>query len=120
MLTLIAGLTAGFVLALVAVGLLATWIITLVVEARYPPAGRRVAVESGHLAVIEAGPGEGAPSRGTVVLLHGASANAMDRCRRSAVGSPATASGYSPSTGPASATATASPRTPPRRRCRPG
>lgn len=36
MLTLIAGLTAGFVLALVAVGLLATWIITLVVEARYP------------------------------------------------------------------------------------
>ncbi len=78
MLTLIAGLVAGTVLALVAAGLLATWIITLVVEARYPPAGRRVAVEGGHLAVIEAGPGEGAPSRGTVVLLHGASANAMD------------------------------------------
>jgi pimeloyl-ACP methyl ester carboxylesterase len=86
-----------------------TWIITLVVEARYPPAGRRVAVEGGHLAVIEAGPGEGAGvggrpvqqhhraaarrplaraglddrevpalDRGTVVLLHGASANAMD------------------------------------------
>ncbi len=76
--TLIAGLAAGFVLALVAAGLLATWIITMVVEARYPPAGRRVAVEGGHLAVLEAGPGEGAPSRGTVVLLHGASANAMD------------------------------------------
>lgn len=78
MLTLIAGLAAGLVLALVAAGLLATWIITLVVEARYPPAGWRVAVEGGHLAVIEAGPGDGAPSRGTVVLLHGASANAMD------------------------------------------
>ncbi|KMO31070.1 alpha/beta fold hydrolase [Methylobacterium aquaticum] len=77
-LTLIAGLVAGTLLALVAAGLLATWIITRVVEARYPPAGQRVAVEGGHLAMLEAGPGEGAPSRGTVVLLHGASANAMD------------------------------------------
>lgn len=77
-LTLIAGLLGGAVAALVVACLLATWIITLVVESRYPPAGRRVAVEGGHLAVIEAGPGEGAPNRGTVVLLHGASANAMD------------------------------------------
>ncbi|GJD50893.1 2-hydroxy-6-oxononadienedioate/2-hydroxy-6-oxononatrienedioate hydrolase [Methylobacterium crusticola] len=77
-LTLAAGLAGGLVLALLLAGVLATWFITLRIEARYPPAGHRVPVEGGHLAVLEAGPGEGAPSRGTVVLLHGASANAMD------------------------------------------
>nr|WP_244424580.1 alpha/beta hydrolase [Methylobacterium nodulans] len=78
MLTWIVGGVAALLLALAATGLLATWFITRQVEARYPPAGRLVPVAGGHLAVLEAGPGEGRPSRGTVVLLHGASANGMD------------------------------------------
>ncbi|MBY0295600.1 MAG: alpha/beta hydrolase [Methylobacterium sp.] len=77
-LTLLAAATLGLVATLIALAALATWIITLQVEARYPPAGRRVPVAGGHLAVLEAGPAEGQPSRGTVVLLHGASANGMD------------------------------------------
>ncbi|MGY2049355.1 alpha/beta fold hydrolase [Methylobacterium sp. JK268] len=77
-LTWLAGGLLGLVALLLALGLAATWIITAQVEARYPPAGRRVSVPGGQLAVLEAGPGEGRPSRGTVVLLHGASANGMD------------------------------------------
>lgn len=75
--------TAGFLAA--AVGLVAlvlacaavaTRLIAWRVEARYPAADRSVAVEGGRIAYLEDGPGEGA--RGTVVLLHGASANAYD------------------------------------------
>jgi pimeloyl-ACP methyl ester carboxylesterase len=67
-----AGLIA---LALVAAAA-ATLVIAARVEARYPPAQSRVAVTDGHLAYLEDGPREGA--RATVVLLHGASANAYD------------------------------------------
>jgi pimeloyl-ACP methyl ester carboxylesterase len=75
---ILAGILLGLPLVVLAGAAVATLVITSQIEARYPPAGRRVAVAGGHLAVIEAGPGEGAASRGTVVLLHGASANAMD------------------------------------------
>lgn len=75
LLKLIAGL-----LGLVAVGLgasaLATLLITLRIEARHPPQGPFVSVPNGRIASIVAEPE--APPRGTVVLLHGASANASD------------------------------------------
>ncbi len=54
----------------------ATLLIAARVEARYPPAETRVAVAGGRIAYLEDGPRENA--RGTVVLLHGASANAYD------------------------------------------
>jgi pimeloyl-ACP methyl ester carboxylesterase len=75
LLKLVAGLVAGgVVLALVAAGV--TLLISARIEARYPPAGPFVAVTGGRIATIQAGPN---PSpRGTVVLLHGASANAAD------------------------------------------
>lgn len=75
LLKLIAALLAGgLVLALVAAGI--TLLITARIEARYPPAGPFVPVTGGRIATIQAGPN---PSdRGTVVLLHGASANAAD------------------------------------------
>jgi len=67
-------------LGLVATGLgasaLATLLITLWIEARHPPQGPFVPVPGGRLASITAGPDPSA--RGTVVLLHGASANASD------------------------------------------
>lgn len=76
----LAGALAGLFLGLLALalgaGALATLVIRLVVEARYPPQGRPVPVAGGHLTVIEAGPVVDA--RATVVLLHGASANASD------------------------------------------
>lgn len=75
LLKLVAGL-----LGLVAMGLganaLATLVITLRIEARHPPQGPFVPVPNGRLASIVAGPEPS--SRGTVVLLHGASANAAD------------------------------------------
>ncbi|MCJ2033564.1 alpha/beta fold hydrolase [Methylobacterium sp. J-068] len=67
-------LGGGIVLALVAAGV--TLLITARIEARYPPAGPFVAVSGGRLATIQAGPNPS--TRGTVVLLHGASANAAD------------------------------------------
>ena len=75
LLKLIAALLAGgLVLALVAAGI--TLLVTARIEARYPPAGPFVPVTGGRIATIQAGPN---PSdRGTVVLLHGASANAAD------------------------------------------
>lgn len=54
----------------------ATRLIAWRVEALHPPADRHVAVEGGRIAYVEDGPRDGA--RGTVVLLHGASANAHD------------------------------------------
>lgn len=74
------GILAAGLLAIVAwligAAALATLIIDLRVGSRFPPQGPFVAVEGGRLATIEAGPN---PSpRGTVVLLHGASANASD------------------------------------------
>src|SRR5687767_948824 len=62
-------------LLFVALGAALTWVIGLIIEARYPPTGRFVSVEGGRLHVIEAGPAE---PLGTVVLLHGASGNAAD------------------------------------------
>lgn len=84
-----AGLLAGgVVLALVAAGI--TLLISARIEARYPPAGPFVPVTGGRLATIQAGPD---PSRrGTVVLLHGASANAADPM--AALGSRLAAEGF--------------------------
>lgn len=75
LLKLIAGLLAGgIVLGLVAAGV--TLLISARIEARYPPAGPFASVTGGRIATVQAGPN---PSpRGTVVLLHGASANAAD------------------------------------------
>lgn len=69
---------APFVLAalVLAAGALASLVIALRVGAAHPPAGPFVPVAGGRLATIQAGP-EAAP-RATVVLIHGASANAAD------------------------------------------
>jgi len=69
---------ALFGLALILVfGALATFVISLVIEARYPPVGRFVEIEGGRLHYMEAGPPDHR-AHGTVVLLHGASSNAAD------------------------------------------
>lgn len=75
LLKLLAALVAGgLVLSLVAAGV--TLLIAARIETRYPPAGPFVPVRGGRIATIQAGPN---PSpKGTVVLLHGASANAAD------------------------------------------
>lgn len=69
-------LAVGLLTLLLAVGAIATLIITLRIGSRFPPAGPFVAVSGGRLATLVAGPSEG--TRGTVVLLHGASANGSD------------------------------------------
>lgn len=69
-------LVIGLALVLAAGGI-ATLVITLVIEARFPPTGRFVEVAGGRLHYIEAGPPDGT-AQGTVVLLHGASSNAAD------------------------------------------
>nr|WP_232629084.1 alpha/beta hydrolase [Methylobacterium sp. Leaf118] len=80
----VSALALAVVLGLIVLALgcaaVATRLIAARVEARYPPATARVAVEGGHLAYLEDGPREGAKdgAKGTVVLLHGASANAYD------------------------------------------
>ncbi|MGU3362604.1 alpha/beta fold hydrolase [Methylobacterium sp. M6A4_1b] len=75
LLKLIAGLLAGgIVLVLVAAGV--TLLISARIDARYPPAGPFATVTGGRIATIQAGPNPSA--RGTVVLLHGASANASE------------------------------------------
>lgn len=70
-------IVAGGVLLLLFVGALATWILSWRFAARFPPQGRFVEVEGGRLHYLEAGP-TGREPAGTVVLLHGASANAAD------------------------------------------
>lgn len=60
-----------------AFGAVATAILAWRIEARFPPQGRFVAVAGGRLHYLEAGPPDG-QALGTVVLLHGASANAAD------------------------------------------
>jgi pimeloyl-ACP methyl ester carboxylesterase len=71
---------AAAAIALVALVLacaaVATRLIAWRVEARYPGADRRVAIDGGRIAYLEDGGGEDA--RATIVLLHGASANAYD------------------------------------------
>lgn len=69
-----APLVLGF--CLLAVGAVASLLIGWQAGAAYPPAGPFVSVEGGRLATLQAGPETGA--RGTVVLIHGASANAAD------------------------------------------
>lgn len=66
----------GLVVLALACAAIATRLIAWRVEARYPAADRSVAVEGGRIAYLADGPGEGA--RATIVLLHGASANAYD------------------------------------------
>lgn len=57
-----------------AVGALATLVITVRVGHANPPAGPFVAIGGGRLATLQDGPADGPP----VVILHGASANASD------------------------------------------
>src|SRR3954447_26855090 len=73
---ILAVLVAGLVL-LLALGAGLTWLLSRVIETRYPPRGRFVAVAGGRLHVIEAGPGD-PPPLGTIVLLHGASGSAAE------------------------------------------
>lgn len=74
-----AGLAAaaiGLVALVLVCAAVATRLIAWRVEARFPGTDRRVEIEGGRIAYVEDGPVEGA--RATVVLLHGASANACD------------------------------------------
>ncbi|GJE18492.1 alpha/beta fold hydrolase [Methylobacterium marchantiae] len=73
---LIAAAIAGLIVSVLAAGALVTLIVTARVAARFPPQGPFVEVAGGRLATIEAGPN--VSDKGTVVLLHGASANAAD------------------------------------------
>ncbi|HEX8166750.1 MAG TPA: alpha/beta hydrolase [Beijerinckiaceae bacterium] len=58
-------------------GALATFFITRAIEARYPPAGRFVAVAGGRLHAVETAP-QGREPEATVLLLHGASGSSGD------------------------------------------
>lgn len=71
-----AAVFVGLLVAALAAGAGATVLIASHIEALYPPTGRFVPVRGGRLAILEAGPTES--PRGTVVLLHGASASAAD------------------------------------------
>lgn len=73
---ILAGIPIGLTLVLLALAALASLLITLRIGAAYPPAGPFVAVPGGRVATLQAGPSAGA--RATVVLIHGASANAAD------------------------------------------
>lgn len=75
-LAVLAGLPVLLALAGLALGAVATLLITLRVGAAYPPGGPFVPVTGGRLATLQDGPSERA--RATVVLIHGASANAAD------------------------------------------
>lgn len=66
----------GLVALVLACAAVATRLIAWRVEARYPAADRSIDVESGRIAYLEDCPTTGV--RATVVLLHGASANAYD------------------------------------------
>ncbi len=69
-------LAPGLIVLALGAAAAATLLIAARVEARYPPAEDRVAVAGGTVTYLEDGPREGA--RATIVLLHGASANAYD------------------------------------------
>ncbi|KQT57146.1 alpha/beta hydrolase [Methylobacterium sp. Leaf456] len=69
-------LAAGLIFLVLGAAAAATVLIAARVEARYPPASNEVAVTGGMLTYLDDGPRQGA--QGTVVLLHGASANAYD------------------------------------------
>ncbi|MFG5121004.1 alpha/beta fold hydrolase [Methylorubrum sp. POS3] len=69
-------LAAGLIILVLGVAAAATLLIAARVEARHPPAGHRIPVPGGSVAYLEDGPRDG--PRATIVLLHGASANAYD------------------------------------------
>ena len=71
-----AAVAVGLAAAVLATAAVATALIAARIEAENPPLGRFVAVTGGRLSAIEARPASGA--RGTIVLLHGASASASD------------------------------------------
>lgn len=73
---ILAGIPVVLAVAILALGAVATLLITLRVDSAYPPGGPFVAVPGGRLATLQEGPVEGA--RATIVLIHGASANAAD------------------------------------------
>lgn len=70
-------LLVAILVALLALGAVATWRIAASVEAKNPPLGRFVQVQGGRLHYLEAGPRSG-PSMGTIVFLHGASSSLAD------------------------------------------
>jgi pimeloyl-ACP methyl ester carboxylesterase len=74
--TLLRLVAIGLALIL-AFGAAATALLSWRMAGRFPPQGRFVDVEGGRLHYLEAGPPDGR-ALGTVVLLHGASANAAD------------------------------------------
>lgn len=75
-LAVLAGAPVVLGLCVLGAGAVASLLIGWRVGAAYPPAGPFVPVADGRLATLQAGPETGA--RGTVVLIHGASANAAD------------------------------------------
>lgn len=75
-LAILLGLTASLIGLVLGVGWVTSLVLTARISAQHPPEGPFVAVTGGRLATIQAGPETG--GRGTVVLLHGASANASD------------------------------------------
>lgn len=70
------GALAGLVALVLSTGGAVTLLVTLRLADRFPPKGPFVDVTGGRLATLVDGPE--AATRGTVVLLHGASANAAD------------------------------------------
>ncbi|GJE76012.1 alpha/beta fold hydrolase [Methylorubrum suomiense] len=69
-------LAAGLIILVLGLAAAATLLIAARVEARHPPAVHRIPVPGGSVAYLEDGPRDG--PRATIVLLHGASANAHD------------------------------------------
>lgn len=69
-------MAAGLIILVLGLSAAATLLIAARVEARYPPAGHRIPVPGGSVAYLEDGPRDG--PQATIVLLHGASANAYD------------------------------------------
>lgn len=75
-LVVLVGAPLVLAVCVLAAGACASLLIEWRAGAAYPPAGPFVSVRGGRLAALRAGPETGA--RGTVVLIHGASANAAD------------------------------------------
>jgi pimeloyl-ACP methyl ester carboxylesterase len=74
LLLVLLALPIAALVGVLALGAVASLIISLRVGALYPPTGPFVEVPGGRLATMQAGPADGPP----VVLLHGASANSAD------------------------------------------
>jgi pimeloyl-ACP methyl ester carboxylesterase len=87
-LSVLAAIFSAVLAALFVGGLIYGAVYTAQVEARFPPSGRMIETSAGPLHVIEAGAAEGP----ALVLVHGASANALELL--SGLEGPLTAAGY--------------------------